>query len=123
MNLVSTVWMVALGLFMEEGLKRANGIPFSATTGTSIVRTCANVAHCLAYRVNNMFSTLQSTSHSARKRMISNIYSKSYIHSSPHAQAQRKTILYDRLFPIVNHAANSAAPVDIFDFWNGATMD
>lgn len=46
-----------------------------------------------------MFSTGLNKPHSARKRMLSNIYSKSVINASPALQAQVSTILYQRLLP------------------------
>lgn len=46
-----------------------------------------------------MFSTGLNKPHSARKRMLSNIYSKSVITASPVLQAQVSTILYQRLLP------------------------
>lgn len=46
-----------------------------------------------------MFSTGNNKPHSARKRMLSNIYSKSVVNASPALQAQVSTILYQRLLP------------------------
>jgi cytochrome P450 len=73
-----------------------------------------------------MFSTWHSRTHSARKRMISNIYSKSNIHSSPALAEQARVILYERLLPIVTSIVDSARSpdgVDVHDLWNATTMD
>ncbi|KAH7007696.1 cytochrome P450 [Ilyonectria destructans] len=51
------------------------------------------------YRVPNMFSTSSSKSHSARKRMTSNIYSKTFIQSSPASHSQLSNVLFRRLIP------------------------
>ncbi|KAH8663873.1 cytochrome P450 family protein [Ilyonectria robusta] len=51
------------------------------------------------YGVPNMFSTSSSKSHSARKRMISNIYSKTFIQSSPASHSQLSHVLFRRLIP------------------------
>jgi cytochrome P450 len=58
--------------------------------------------------------------------MISNIYSKSNIHSSPALARQAQVILYERLLPIITSAsesANCADGVDVHDLWNATTMD
>lgn len=58
--------------------------------------------------------------------MISNIYSKSNIHSSTALAEQSKVILYDRLLPIItsiSESARSSDGVDVHDIWNATTMD
>lgn len=58
--------------------------------------------------------------------MISNIYSKSNIHSSPALAAQAQVILYDRLLPFiesVSSAFKGANSIDVHDLWNATTMD
>ncbi|TVY29883.1 Tryprostatin B 6-hydroxylase [Lachnellula hyalina] len=72
-----------------------------------------------------MFSALHSRPHSARKRMISNVYSKSVLHSSPALARQAQVILYDRLLPILTlpSASNASAGIDIHQIWNSTTMD
>jgi hypothetical protein len=73
-----------------------------------------------------MFSTRRAAEHSARKRLISHVYSKSYIQSSPAASAQARSILYDRLLPILEASvAETQAPhgVDVYSVFMGATMD
>ncbi|XWW96078.1 hypothetical protein V2A60_004048 [Cordyceps javanica] len=52
-----------------------------------------------------LFSALSFKDHSSRKRMISNIYSKSYIQSSKAAQAQISFILFCRLLPLLEQEA------------------
>lgn len=78
------------------------------------------------YGVPCMFSSWYSRHHSVRKRMISNIYSKSTIHSSPALARQSQVILYDRLLPLLDSASKPhryANGVDIHDVWNATTMD
>jgi cytochrome P450 len=58
--------------------------------------------------------------------MISNIYSKSNIHSSPAVAAQAQTILYDRLLPIIDSISSAfkgTNGIDVHDLWNAMTMD
>lgn len=61
--------------------------------------------------------------HSTRKRMLSNIYSKSTLQSSPDLRAISHTILFDRLLPILHEAASSSRPIDIYNLDQGLTMD
>jgi len=72
-----------------------------------------------------MFSAWHSRTHAARKRMISNIYSKSVLHSSPALARQAQVILYDRLLPLLNYASTSNVSdgFDIHEIWNATTMD
>jgi cytochrome P450 len=57
--------------------------------------------------------------------MISNVYSKSVLHSSPTLARQAQVILYDRLLPILNSASTSNVPgsFDIHEIWNATTID
>lgn len=58
--------------------------------------------------------------------MISNIYSKSTLQSSPALAEQARVILYERLLPTIsNLASSSPSPygVDVYDLFNGTTMD
>jgi unspecific monooxygenase len=73
-------------------------------------------------RSPNMFSTTLSKPHSARKRMIPNIYSKSYLHSSPQLPAISQTLIYDRLLPIIQSAGKSIV-LDVLELNFAVTMD
>lgn len=73
-----------------------------------------------------MFSARPAAEHSVRKRLISNVYSKSYIQSSPAASAQARAIISDRLLPIIEEStAESQIPhgIDIYSVFMAATMD
>ena len=72
-----------------------------------------------------MFTTPDSGSHAARRRFISQIYSKSSIHNSPIVAAQARTLLYDRLLPILEHASIKppSAGVAVYSLWQAFTMD
>ncbi|KAG0648857.1 Cytochrome P450 [Hyphodiscus hymeniophilus] len=73
------------------------------------------------YGVPCMFSEWHSRTHSARKRMISNTYSKSNIHNSAALAAQAQAILYGRLLPAVDSA--DVKGIDVHDLWFATTMD
>ncbi|KAF4983349.1 hypothetical protein FDECE_17319 [Fusarium decemcellulare] len=61
------------------------------------------------YGVPNMFATTSSKPHSVRKRMISNVYSKSYIQSSQASKSQMAEILFTRVLPVLR---TSSLPED-----------
>ncbi|PWY82901.1 cytochrome P450 [Aspergillus heteromorphus CBS 117.55] len=71
----------------------------------------------------SMFTMTGNKTHSARKRMLSNIYSKSYLQSSPHMHLISEAIILDRLLPILHEAVTSNTPIDMFDLNQGLTMD
>ena len=58
--------------------------------------------------------------------MMSNIYSKSTIHTSPALAAQARAIIFDRLLPLLTAAAtplDSQDGIEIHEIWNSTTMD
>lgn len=69
-----------------------------------------------------MFSSWHSRTHSVRKRMISNTYSKSNIQNSPALAAQSKTILHSRLLPILS-SPPAKTGIDVHSTFNATTMD
>jgi hypothetical protein len=73
-----------------------------------------------------MFSTRPMVEHSLRKRLISNVYSKSYIHASPAAAAQARDILFNRMLPILEDSISgprSLSVIDIYSTFMATTMD
>ncbi|KAF2867022.1 cytochrome P450, partial [Massariosphaeria phaeospora] len=91
----------------------------------------------------NMFSTSRNKPHAARKRLLSNIYSKSAITTSPALLAQTSSILYSRFLPSLSStfdtspspssssssspssSSDSASPgtLNIIPLLSAATMD
>ncbi|KAK5996403.1 Cytochrome P450 monooxygenase otaC-like protein [Cladobotryum mycophilum] len=63
---------------------------------------------CLTATVPCIFSTIGSKEHSRRKRMITHIYSKSYIQSSEAIKGQIRAIVYGRLLPILYQDASAS---------------
>lgn len=70
-----------------------------------------------------MFSTIHSKPHSARKRLQSHVYSKSYLHSSADFQAISSEILYGRFLPILQRHARTSQPLEILEIFNSTAMD
>lgn len=64
-----------------------------------------------------------SRPHSIRKRMLSNVYSKSTLQSSPHLREISHAVILERLLPIIQEAAVSKNPIDVHNLNMGLTMD
>ncbi|KAH7036688.1 cytochrome P450 monooxygenase-like protein [Macrophomina phaseolina] len=81
------------------------------------------------YGVPPMFATTGSKPHATRKRMLSNIYSKSTIQASPSLRAATSAILHDRLLPLLasltaeGKDSESSKPTSIYPLISGLTMD
>ncbi|KIV84591.1 hypothetical protein PV11_00363 [Exophiala sideris] len=77
------------------------------------------------FGVQCMFSTPKSQPHSALRRFISQIYSKTNIHHSPVIAAQSRIILYHRFLPLLDGFATSPPPggVDIYSLFQAFGFD
>lgn len=71
-----------------------------------------------------MFSERHSKEHSLRKRMVSNVYSKSFLQSSPSAAAQAKAIVHERFLPALQEEASLATQgIDVYSLFLAVVMD
>ncbi|KAI1823496.1 cytochrome P450 [Xylaria intraflava] len=72
-----------------------------------------------------MFSSAQARHHSIRKRMVSNVYSKSYINTSISQAAQSDIILNKRLIPVLVSASQGQVPrgIDVHSLFCALAMD
>ena len=77
----------------------------------------------LNYGTPNLVSMLEHKPHSVQKRMISNVYSKSYLQNSRDLQLVSSTLLFDRFLPILHSAARSNADLNVFDLTQALGMD
>ncbi|KAK5652762.1 hypothetical protein OQA88_9615 [Cercophora sp. LCS_1] len=81
------------------------------------------------YGVPCMFSAKGAAEHSAKKRMISHVYSKSFIQGSQAAKEQAREIIYGRLLPaLVSEGGVSVherepSGLDVYSLFMAATMD
>ncbi|KAI1734058.1 cytochrome P450 3A12 [Xylaria scruposa] len=72
------------------------------------------------------FSSLHSRHHSIRKRMVSNVYSKSYINASIAQAAQSDVILNTRLMPTLEASMSQGCTphgIDVHSLFCAAAMD
>lgn len=77
----------------------------------------------ISIRVPNMFAMTTSKAHSIRKRIISNVYSKTFLQSSPELHTIAQEMLYARLFPLLADAAARQEPVEVLELNFSSTMD
>ncbi|ORY08531.1 cytochrome P450 [Clohesyomyces aquaticus] len=77
------------------------------------------------YGIPNMFSLGGNKEHSVRKRMLSNVYSKSVVTSSAPLLAQSSVIFYQRFFPYLERTFSQAEPgvLNIYALFSATTMD
>ncbi|KAL9093137.1 MAG: hypothetical protein Q9159_000496 [Coniocarpon cinnabarinum] len=73
--------------------------------------------------VEIMFSTMASGPHSARKRMMTNVYAKSYLQSSPVMTLVAKNVIYGRLLPLLQVKERMGAGANIRLIAESVTMD
>jgi hypothetical protein len=76
-----------------------------------------------SYGVINMFSMIGHSEHSARKRLMSNVYSKSYLQSSAQVAANSEILLSQRFLPLIQQLAESGESVNVHELNNAFTMD
>ncbi|KAL2218219.1 putative cytochrome P450 monooxygenase [Thermoascus aurantiacus ATCC 26904] len=77
----------------------------------------------LNYGTENLVSMLAYKPHSARKRMLSNVYSKSYLQNSPDLQIISSAIVLDRLLPLLEGLALTGKPMNVLPLMQAVGMD
>ncbi|PFH57096.1 hypothetical protein XA68_15514 [Ophiocordyceps unilateralis] len=77
------------------------------------------------YGVPCIFSSLGSKEHSRRKRIVSRVYSKSFIHSSQALKAQSRAVLQGRLLPLLQREAvrSECEGTEVMSILLATTMD
>jgi unspecific monooxygenase len=76
-----------------------------------------------SFRVLNMFSTIHHGPHSQKKRTMANVYSKSYIASSPQIAANSHALFSTRYLPLIQKLSDTSQPADVHDLNNAFAMD
>lgn len=75
------------------------------------------------YGTPNMVTMLDHKPHSVQKRMVSNVYSKSYLQSSKDLQTASGHLIFDRFLPIMQEMVKNGGEIDVLDFSQGYGMD
>ena len=70
-----------------------------------------------------MFTTVGHQPHSARKRMLSHVYSKSFLQTSSQIADNSLVLFRDRFLPQLEQAAQHGTVIEVHEMNNGFTMD
>ena len=71
----------------------------------------------------NLVTMLNSKDHATRRRMLTHIYSKSYLLSSLDFQKLTHTLLFDRFLPVLDNAALVGEGVDVYSLCCAAGVE
>ena len=71
----------------------------------------------------NLVSMQQHKPHSEQKRMISHVYSKSYLQNSEDLKILSHVLLFERLHPLLDSAVQSDTPVEVLELFQAVNMD
>ena len=75
------------------------------------------------YERPNLISQLDNKLHSQQKRLITNVYSRSFLQRSPELQEVSKTVLFERLIPILDLYSKEGKGIDVLELSQCAAMD
>lgn len=75
------------------------------------------------YGTPNMVTMLEHKPHSVQKRMVSNVYSKSYLQSSKDLQTVSDHLMLERFLPVIHRTDKQNEELDVLDFMQGVGMD
>ncbi|KAG9767955.1 cytochrome P450, partial [Aureobasidium melanogenum] len=75
------------------------------------------------YETRNMFTMMDSKEHSERKRMLSNVYSKSYVLASPTTRATTEVILFERYLPLLQESSDKGSSIEMLELDYAYSMD
>ncbi|KAK2784537.1 hypothetical protein FQN52_008958 [Onygenales sp. PD_12] len=75
------------------------------------------------YQTPNLVSMLQHKPHSIQKRMLSHVYSKSYLQTCPDLQVIARNLLFERLFQHIESLSQSGTPLNVFPYLEAYGMD
>lgn len=77
----------------------------------------------LNYGTDNLVSMVDYKAHSVQKRMLTNVYSKSYLQSSPDLKTISTTIVIDRLLPVLDELARTKKVINVLPFGQAIGLD
>jgi cytochrome P450 len=75
------------------------------------------------YDTPTLFTMIPFDAHSARKRMMTHVFSKSYLQASPDVDGLSRELVLRRLLPVLQSAAAAAEPVDVVHMFFAACHD
>ncbi|KAL4917545.1 cytochrome P450 [Aspergillus aurantiobrunneus] len=77
----------------------------------------------LNFHTENLVGMVQNAPHARQKRMLSRVYSKSYLQESPDLRDLSAVILSQRLLPILQQKAASGETVNVLPLFQAVGMD
>ena len=75
------------------------------------------------FRTPNLVSMLEHRPHSVQKRMLTNVYSKSYLQGSLDLEIICRVMIYERLLPVLHSNAESGTSLNVLELMLGTGMD
>ncbi|KAL8790431.1 MAG: hypothetical protein Q9213_000583 [Squamulea squamosa] len=75
------------------------------------------------YGMRNLVTMLDHRPHSVRKRYISNLYSKSFLHKSDDLRSVADSLILGRFLPTMDASICGNRTIDVFDLLQGLGMD
>lgn len=71
----------------------------------------------------NMFGTVGHKPHSQKKRILANIYSKSFLQSSSQIEANSRELLFTRVLPLIDSSAQAQDACEVHEMNSAFAMD
>ncbi|KAL2803292.1 cytochrome P450 [Aspergillus granulosus] len=106
-----------------------NELSVNSLHGLRIIYTGAFEKHplyrelFLNFHTDNLVGMVQNGPHARQKRMLSRVYSKSYLQESPDVRILSAVILSQRLFPILQRIATNGETVNVLPLFQAVGMD
>lgn len=72
---------------------------------------------------HNLVTMIDPQKHAIRRRMLSHVFSKSYILGSPDFAALSQAIIYDRLLLLLNDSSQRQSSIDVFEITRALAVD
>jgi hypothetical protein len=79
--------------------------------------------HFANYNAPSLFSMVSPESHSARRRIMAHVFSKSYLQASPDFDALSRELILRRLLPVIQSTAATGKPVDVLHLFSAVSND
>ncbi|KAF2189371.1 cytochrome P450 [Zopfia rhizophila CBS 207.26] len=75
------------------------------------------------YQTPSLVNILPREQHSTRKRMLTHVFSKSYLQGSTDLQTISSVLLFRRLLPFLHSMALTDNPIDVFQLFQATSID
>ncbi|KAF9883250.1 hypothetical protein FE257_003806 [Aspergillus nanangensis] len=106
-----------------------NELSVNSITGLKTIYTGAFEKHSwysdffVNFHVDNLVGMAHNQPHARQKRMLSQIYSKSFLHESSDVREISRLVLFRRLFPIIHRTATNGDAINVLPLFQAVGMD